>query len=231
MCNLFHGPRAKFDVIWWWTSCTPGTSCKHRWDSIMFTASIMCWEETLTKELSHWEQCICSRWGSKRVAQRPWVPIPWSSDLSPHQCSLCGSPPLCSHWCHHTYPLSVLSQCPSSSPEMHLHGLIFHLLEIPGVGVSSSSCSPIPCLNWSQTPGPYISSPNLHHTLRWWHRQDGKPCLLACWASTLLVMTPAPTPVLLASHWQYGPCPLLPFSQFGTYKSILILVPSDKFCP
>lgn len=76
----------------------------------------------MAKEPSHWAWTRERRphhGGVQRSCSKAQVPLPRGPGLSPPHCSLCGSPPLCSHCCHQSRPLPVLPRCPSPDCECY----------------------------------------------------------------------------------------------------------------
>lgn len=82
----------------------------------------LCSCQIMAREPSHWAWTRERRphhGGAQRSCPKAQVPLPRGPGLSPPYCSLCGLPPLCSHYCHQPCPLPVLPKGPSPNPEWY----------------------------------------------------------------------------------------------------------------
>ncbi|XP_054581382.1 speedy protein C [Eptesicus fuscus] len=79
-------------------------------------------EKVMATEPSHWawtrERCP-HHGGAHRSYSKAGITLPRAPGFSPPCCSLCGSPPLHSHYCRQPCPLPVLPKSPSPSPEWY----------------------------------------------------------------------------------------------------------------
>lgn len=82
----------------------------------------LCSCQIMAREPSHWAWTRERRphhGRAQRSCPKAQVPLPRGPGLSPPYCSLCGLPPLCSHYCHQPCPLPVLPKCLSPNPEWY----------------------------------------------------------------------------------------------------------------
>ncbi|XP_059566138.1 speedy protein C isoform X2 [Myotis daubentonii] len=77
-------------------------------------------EKVMAMEPSHWawtrERCN-HHGGAHRSYSKAGIALPGGPGFSPPHCSLCGSPPLHSHYSHQPCPLPVLPESPAPNPE------------------------------------------------------------------------------------------------------------------